>query len=82
MDDTKSQAAGLHELLLIGEATKRLSDGFRDDHPSIPWTEMAGMRDRLIHDYRNVGLQEVWNTVSRDMPDLLDRIEPLVPDER
>jgi len=81
LEDTKTQAAVTHELLSTGEATKTLSEELRNRHSSIPWTDMAGMRDRLIHDYRNVDLEEVWTTVTRDLPELLDKIEPLLPEE-
>jgi uncharacterized protein with HEPN domain len=47
-------------LEVIGEATKRLSQDFRDRHPEVPWRAMAGMRDLLIHAYDRVDLEEVW----------------------
>ncbi len=81
MGDEAIQSAILHQLLVIGEATKRLSDEFRQAHPGIPWKPMAGMRDRVIHDYNNVDLDEVWITVTRDIPALLDELEPLTPEE-
>jgi uncharacterized protein with HEPN domain len=80
-DDRKTQSAIVHQLLIIGEATKRLSDGFREEHPSFPWRSMSGMRDRLIHDYNNVDLDEVWRTAKQDIPGLVDELEPLVPEE-
>jgi len=79
LDDEKTQSAVVHQLLLIGEATKRLSDAFRDSHPGIPWRDIARMRDRLIHHYDAVDLDEVWKTIEADVPDLLARLEPLVP---
>ena len=48
------RSAIIHHLMIIGEATKQVSDPFRAAHPDIPWRRMAGMRDRLIHDYRQV----------------------------
>jgi uncharacterized protein with HEPN domain len=50
---------------VIGEATKRISPAFRAAHPEIPWQAMAGMRDRLIHEYDRVDLDVVWNVVER-----------------
>lgn len=76
-DDLKSQSAVLHQLLLLGEAVKRLSPGFRDGHPELPWRDIAGMRDKLVHEYDAVDLEEVWNTVSSDVPSLIAFLEPL-----
>ena len=69
--DEKTQAAVLHELTIIGEAVKRLSSDFREAHPRIPWRLIAGMRDRLIHQYDAVDLDEVWKTVTTDLPALI-----------
>jgi uncharacterized protein with HEPN domain len=80
LGDEKTQSAVVHQLLLIGEATKRLSDAFRDNHSEVPWRDIARMRDRLIHHYDAVDLEEVWKTVEADVPDLLARLEPLIPD--
>ena len=73
------RSAIIHQLLIIGEATKQVSDQFRDAHPDIPWRRMAGMRDRLIHDYRQVDLDIVWRTATEMIPDLIRQVEPLVP---
>jgi uncharacterized protein with HEPN domain len=56
---SKTQSAVLHQLLVIGEAVKRLSQDFRRDHPEIPFALIAGMRDKLIHEYDDVDLEEV-----------------------
>jgi uncharacterized protein with HEPN domain len=79
LDDRKTQSAILHQLLVLGEAVKRLSDGFRSAHPEIPWRMIAGMRDRIIHGYDQVDLSEVWKTVSSDVPRLIALLEPLAP---
>jgi uncharacterized protein with HEPN domain len=79
--DAKTQSAVLHQLMVIGEAVKRLSSEFRAAHAAVPWTLIAGMRDKLIHVYNEVDLDEVWRTVERDVPDLLGRIEALLPDD-
>lgn len=72
--DSKTQSAVLHQILLLGEAAKRLSVAARDRFPSVPWKQISGMRDRLIHGYDSVDLIEVWNTASRDVPDLLKAV--------
>jgi uncharacterized protein with HEPN domain len=80
--DPKTQSAVLHQLTIIGEAVKRLSPAFRDRHPILPWSLMAGMRDHLIHGYDVVDLDEVWNTATRDVPEVLVKIAPLLPQQR
>jgi uncharacterized protein with HEPN domain len=77
--DQKTQSAVLHQLTILGEAVKRLSRTFRDHHPILPWALMSGMRDHLIHGYDTVDLDEVWNTVSQDIPEVLTKITPLLP---
>jgi uncharacterized protein with HEPN domain len=62
-NDLKTQSAVMHQLLIMGEAVKRLSDKFREEHNSIDWTLIAGMRDRLIHQYDAVDLEIIWNTI-------------------
>ena len=77
--DLKTQAAVLHELLVLGEAAKRLSTRFREEHPDVPWKAIAGMRDRLLHGYDSVDLELVWKTVDEDLPALITRLEGLAP---
>lgn len=60
----------IRNLEVIGEATKNLSSELRDANSEIPWRQMAGMRDVLIHDYLKVNLTRVWRTVERDLPPL------------
>jgi len=82
LKDMKTQSAVLHQLLIVGEAAKRLSDSFRSAHSDVPWRLITGMRDRLIHVYDHVDLKEVWKTATVDVPALLLRLEPLVPPQR
>ena len=77
LQDLKTQSAVLHQLLVMGEAVKRLSMEFREQHSHIPWKLMAGMRDVLIHGYDIVDLNEVWKTVEIDVPQLLPQLEAL-----
>ena len=59
----------VRNLEVIGEATKNLGTGLREANPAIPWRQIAGMRDVLIHDYLKVNLSRVWLTVSTDLPE-------------
>ncbi len=81
LNDLKTQSAIVHQLLVLGEAVKRLSDGFRTKHPEIPWKSLAGMRDKLIHAYDAVDLDEVWKTIHAEIPRLIHLLEPLAPDK-
>ena len=58
---------GVIRLEIIGEATKRLSTQFKNNYPHIPWKDIAGMRDKLIHDYLGVDIEAVWETVKKDI---------------
>ncbi|MGQ9532535.1 MAG: HepT-like ribonuclease domain-containing protein [Desulfotomaculales bacterium] len=64
----------IRQLEIIGEAAKRVSARLRQQHPDIPWRSMAGMRDKLIHEYFGVDLDAVWKTVQEDLPSLQSRI--------
>ncbi len=79
--DRKSQLAVVRCLEVIGEAAKRLSNTFRNNHPSIPWSSMAGMRDVLIHAYDRVDLERVWTTLREDLPPLIKALDSIVPAE-
>jgi uncharacterized protein with HEPN domain len=73
--------ASLSQLLIIGEAVNRLSEGFRSNHAQIPWPQIAAMRNRLIHGYDKINWQLVWRTIERDVPFLIGELEALVPGE-
>ncbi len=66
-----------HQIMIIGEATKRLSQKFRDENTQIPWNAIARMRDRLIHGYATADMHVVWLTASQNIPDLVRAIDSL-----
>lgn len=78
INDEKVSAI-LYQIAVIGEATKRLSQEFRLQHPEIPWREIAGMRDMLIHKYDQVDFDVIWDVLQNKLPELLTLIEPLLP---
>jgi uncharacterized protein with HEPN domain len=75
------QDAIVRRIKIIGEATRHISSEFRSAHPEIPWQQMAGMRNKLIHEYKNVDLNEMWNVIHRAIPTLITPLTPLVPPE-
>ena len=77
--DLRTQSAILYQLTVLGEAIKRLSREFRQQHPDIEWKAIAGMRDKVTHQYDRVDLDVVWETVQRDIPEFLEKLAPLVP---
>lgn len=76
--DRKTQDAVVRNLEIIGEAVKRLSAPFRSQQADIPWKRIAGMRDKVIHDYFGVDFRLVWETVDKELPGLLRRVEELL----
>jgi uncharacterized protein with HEPN domain len=64
------QDAVIRNIEIIGEATKKVSNNLKSMYYEIPWKEMAGMRDKLIHDYMGVDVDVVWRTIEIDIPEL------------
>jgi uncharacterized protein with HEPN domain len=77
--DKRTHLAILYEITVIGEIVKRLSPEFRQSHPEIPWRQIAGMRDKLVHDYSKVDLDLTWEVSQSSIPKLLEFALPLLP---
>lgn len=75
LDNTEKRWAIVSQLSIIGEATNRLSNEFKDSNPEIPWREIAAMRNRLIHGYDQINWKLVWETIQRDLPPLKQFIQ-------
>jgi uncharacterized protein with HEPN domain len=71
------QDAVIRQIQIVGEAAKKLSRSYVEASPSIPWKDIAGMRDKLVHDYMGVDLAAVWDTATRDIPNLQAEMERL-----
>jgi uncharacterized protein with HEPN domain len=79
--DRKLMLAIERSLEIIGEAAGRLSGAFRDGHPEIPWHKIRGMRNILAHDYGQVDYEIVYRTAMEEIPDLLGKLERILPEE-
>lgn len=77
--DLLRQSAVTRQIEIVGEAAKRLSGEFKERHPGVPWREMAGMRDILIHAYDHVDIDQLWTAATVSVPELIERIQKLVP---
>ena len=78
--DWQAVAALERFIEILGEGVKRLPSDLLERYPAIPWKEIAGTRDRLIHGYDEVDLQVLWDAVDKDIPELLNTIEKMLQD--
>lgn len=76
--DVQSQDSVIRRLEIIGEAARRISEKTKDAYPNLPWSEMIGMRNIMIHEYDDVDLSMVLETVKRDLPQLVEKIEKIL----
>jgi uncharacterized protein with HEPN domain len=78
LKDEKTQDAAILKLLVIGEAAAKISDEFPEfvaRHPELPWKEMRGMRNRMVHGYFDINLEIVWDTLNESLPGLETKVE-------
>ena len=73
--DDKTSSAVIRKLEIIGEAAKNIPDNIRENHPGIPWKEMAGMRDKLIHFYFGIDYNLVWQTIKNRIPEIKKELQ-------
>lgn len=78
IEDEKTVYAVIRALEIIGEAAKGIPHAVRLQAPVIPWRDLCGIRDKVIHDYSNVDLEIVWRTVAEDLSKLVVQIDELI----
>lgn len=76
--DSVMVEACVFNLSQLGELCRLVYDGYAQSHPQIPWREMYGLRNRIVHDYEGVNLQLVWQIIKEDLPDLQKELQLLI----
>jgi uncharacterized protein with HEPN domain len=79
--DRKTRSAVLYEIVVIGEAVKRLSPEFRANHLEVPWKQSAGMRDRVVHSFDEVSLGLAWDVAKVHAPELVEILDSIKAQE-
>ena len=79
--DKLLQSALLHELSIIGEAATKISQALQDKYPAVPWREISGFRNQIVHAYFSLDLDIVWETVANDVPELLLQVGEILSNE-
>lgn len=68
----------VHHLQIIGEAVRNLSSSLKEQHREVPWSQITGMRNILVHDYFAIDVEAVWQAVERDLPELKRKVDALL----
>lgn len=76
--DLEKQDSVIYRILILGEASKRISSDFREEHSNIPWRQVAGMRNILVHEYDQIDLEVLWDVTQKSIPDLLKKLNLLL----
>ena len=77
--DPLVQDAVIRNLEVIGEASRRVGGEYQGAHPEIPWREMTGLRNILIHDYESINIEKIWEVVEKELPSVKNALEKAVP---
>ncbi|MCK6576849.1 MAG: DUF86 domain-containing protein [Anaerolineae bacterium] len=77
--DEKTKSAVIREIQVIGEASRLLSSQAKENHSAVDWAAMAGMRNRVIHEYFNIDVDIVWDVIQNDIPALAAHLSTLLP---
>jgi uncharacterized protein with HEPN domain len=78
LENLMMQDAVMHQIEIIGEASNNISDEFQDKNSQLPWMQMRAIRNKIVHDYRGINLQIIWDTVKKDLPALKLHVQELL----
>lgn len=78
IENSLIQDGVIRQIEIIGEAVKNISEKLKNNYPNIPWKDISGMRDKLIHDYLGVDVETIWDTVEKDIPVFKKDIENIL----
>jgi uncharacterized protein with HEPN domain len=78
LENLMMQDAVMHQIEIVGEASNGISEEFRETHSSLPWLQMRAIRNKIVHDYRGINLQIIWDTVKNDLPLLKAQVRSLL----
>ena len=79
LDSILIQSAVERQLEILGEASRRMSEEFRQEHPEIPWSGIIAQRNVIAHQYEDIRQERIWSVVTEDIPVLIAQLEPLIP---
>jgi len=77
--DDKTVDAVVRNLEIIGEAVRQIPSAFKEKHSNVPWSQIAGLRNRIVHDYFGLDLEMIWHIVTSDLPELKSKIGKITP---
>ncbi|MGC1374856.1 MAG: DUF86 domain-containing protein [Anaerolineales bacterium] len=72
------QDAVMRQVEIIGEASRNISDEFQEAHPELPWLQMRGIRNKIVHDYLEINTDVIWDTIKNDLPVLKSQVQKLL----
>lgn len=78
LENFMMQDAVMHQIEIIGEASNNISDEFQDEYAHLPWIQMRAIRNKIVHDYRGINLQIIWDTIRNDLPALKLQVQELL----
>jgi uncharacterized protein with HEPN domain len=79
--DENLRLALTHLIQTIGESARRVSSGYQQSHPQIPWSKIIGMRHKVVHDYLHIDFDIVWDVVTVNLPPLVNQLASMLPTE-